>query len=54
LPAGWGESFSSSNSSSLVVAAFDNWIMQVAVGKDPTDKNLMPGIDRGNLFQWQL
>jgi len=41
---GWGESFGSSGS--LVVAAFDNWIRQLAIGKDPTDKNLMPGIER--------
>ena len=41
---GWGESFGSSGS--LVVAAFDNWIRQLAIGKDPTEKNLMPGIER--------
>jgi L-alanine-DL-glutamate epimerase-like enolase superfamily enzyme len=41
---GWGESFGSSGS--LIVGAFDNWIRQLAVGKDPTDKTLMPGIER--------
>ena len=41
---GWGESFGSSGS--LVVAAFDNWIRKLAIGKDPADKNLMPGIER--------
>ena len=41
---GWGESFGSSGP--LVSAAFDRWIRALAVGKDPTDSNLMPGIER--------
>ena len=41
---GWGESFGSSGT--LVGAAFDRWIRGLAVGKDPTDSNLMPGIER--------
>src|SRR3954452_1520192 len=41
---GWGESFGSSGT--LVAAAFDRWIRGLAVGKDPNDSNLMPGIER--------
>jgi L-alanine-DL-glutamate epimerase-like enolase superfamily enzyme len=41
---GWGESFGSSGTT--VVAAFDNWIRQLAVGNDPTDPGLMPAIER--------
>jgi len=41
---GWGEAFGSSGT--LVVAAYDNWIRQLAVGKDPTDPSLMPTIER--------
>ncbi len=41
---GWGESFGSSGP--LVGAAFDRWIRGLAVGKDPTDSNLMPSIER--------
>jgi L-alanine-DL-glutamate epimerase-like enolase superfamily enzyme len=41
---GWGESFGSSGTA--VVAAFDNWIRQLAVGKDPTDQSLLPSIER--------
>ena len=41
---GWGESFGSSGS--LVGAAFDKWIRGLAVGKDPTDSSLLPGIER--------
>src|SRR4029078_5179933 len=41
---GWGESFGSSGS--LIGAAFDKWIRVLAVGKDPTDTSLLPGIER--------
>ena len=41
---GWGESFGSSGTA--VIAAFDNWIRFLAVGKDPTDKTLVPTIER--------
>ena len=41
---GWGESFGSSGTT--VIAAFDNWIRFLAVGKDPTDKSLVPTIER--------
>ena len=41
---GWGECFGSSGRT--VIAAFDNWIRHLAVGQDPTDKNLMPRIER--------
>src|ERR1044071_7915473 len=41
---GWGESFGSSGSA--VIAAFDNWIRFLAVGKDPTDAKLVPTIER--------
>jgi len=41
---GWGESFGSSGT--IVVAAFDKWVRYLAVGKDPTDPNLIPGIER--------
>ena len=41
---GWGESFGSSGS--LVVQAFEKWISGLAVGKDPADKELLPGIER--------
>jgi L-alanine-DL-glutamate epimerase-like enolase superfamily enzyme len=41
---GWGESFGSSGST--VVAAFDNWIRQLAVGQDATDQTLVPRIER--------
>jgi L-alanine-DL-glutamate epimerase-like enolase superfamily enzyme len=41
---GWGESFGSSGT--IVIAAFDKWVRQLAVGKDPADQTLMPGIER--------
>ena len=41
---GWGESFGSSGTA--VIAAFDNWIRLLAVGKDPTDQSLVPTIER--------
>ena len=41
---GWGESFGSSGA--IVIAAFDKWVRQLAVGKDPTDQTLMPSIER--------
>jgi len=34
------------SSGTAVIAAFDNWIRQLAVGKDPTDQGLMPTIER--------
>ncbi len=41
---GWGEAFGSSGT--LVTAAYDNWIRHMAVGKDPTDPNLLPSMER--------
>ena len=41
---GWGECFGSSGQ--LAVMAFDKWIRPLAVGKDPSDPNLMPTIER--------
>jgi L-alanine-DL-glutamate epimerase-like enolase superfamily enzyme len=41
---GWGESFGSSGS--LITQAYDKWIRPLAVGKDPTDPNLLPSIER--------
>src|SRR5471030_3134481 len=41
---GWCEAFGSSGST--VIASFDNWIRQLAVGQDPTDTTLMPRLER--------
>src|SRR5258708_37474387 len=41
---GWGESFGSSGTT--VIAAFDKWVRQPAVGKAPAHQDLMPGIER--------
>ena len=41
---GWGESFGSSGA--IVIAAFDKWVRQLAVGKNPADQSLMPSIER--------
>jgi L-alanine-DL-glutamate epimerase-like enolase superfamily enzyme len=41
---GWGESFGTGRP--MIVAAFDNWIRRLAVGKSVTDEELIPRIER--------
>jgi L-alanine-DL-glutamate epimerase-like enolase superfamily enzyme len=41
---GWGESFGTGRP--MVIAAFDNWIRRLAVGKSISDETLIPRIER--------